>query len=55
MTLKKFTSLIKKSCEGAYIRLRAKWIEENRVKSRLVFLSSSAETGGEYLFFSFRC
>ena len=29
MTLKKFTSLIKKSCEGAYIRLRAKWIEES--------------------------
>jgi len=27
MTLKKFTSLIKKSCEGAYIRLHAKWIE----------------------------
>lgn len=26
ITLKKFTSLIKKSCEGAYIRLRAKWI-----------------------------
>ena len=28
MTLKKFTSLIKKSCEGAYIQLRTKWIEE---------------------------
>lgn len=28
MTLKKFTCLIKKSCEGAYIRLRGKWIGE---------------------------